>query len=381
MPIPILHLITDLSIGGAQTSLRNLVTRLDHSEFDITVACLNNGDSAIAQSIKASGIPVIDLNMTSKFRLDALWRFYKLLTENQPKILHSWMYHPNIIGRLLGRVTHIPVIITSRRNTVIGSAWREKINRCTSRLDDKVIAVCELARQLEIDNAGVQADKVLTIYNGIDPDRFILPSHEEWLQKRQQLGIPKNSFVAVSVGRLHKQKGFSILIKAIHEVSKTIPNIYQLIVGGGIIKAELMMEVQKLGLSKQVILTGERLDISEILGVCDIYLSASLWEGLPNTILEAMAMQLPIVATNVGGTPEVIVDNQTGLLIPPANPHAISETIQYLFHRPYTRKIMGQSGRNRVFQHFTTSRMVQETKKLYYQLLLEKNIIKSTNYI
>jgi len=375
MPIPILHLITELSIGGAQTSLRNLVTRLDQREFDITVACLYNGNSTIAQSIKESGIPVVDLNMTNKFRLDALGRFYRLLTEIHPTILHTWMYHPNIIGRLLGRATHIPVIITSRRNTIIGSAWREKINRWTSQFDDKVIAVCELARQSEIEHTGVQTEKVLTIYNGINPDRFVLPSPEEWLQKRQQLGIPKDSFVSVSIGRLHTQKGFSFLIKAIHEASKTIPNIRQLIVGSGMLQAELIAEVQKHGLSKHVILTGERLDVSEILGVCDLYISASLWEGLPNTLLEAMAMELPIVATNVGGTPEVIVDNQTGLLIPPANPHAISEAIQYLFHNPDDRKIMGQAGRNRVFQHFTASKMVQQTINLYYQLLLEKNII------
>jgi glycosyltransferase involved in cell wall biosynthesis len=318
---------------------------------------------------------VVDLNMTSKYRLDALGRFYKLLTGIRPTILHTWMYHPNITGRLLGRATHVPVIITSRHNTVIGSAWREKINRWTSQFDDKVIAVCEIARQLEIDHTGVQTGKVLTIKYGIDPDRFVRLSPEERLQKRQQLGIPRDSFVIVSIGRLHIQKGFSFLIKAIDEARQTIPNIRQLIVGGGVLQAQLMAEVQKLRLSSQIIFTGERLDIPEILGACDLFVSASLWEGLPNTLLEAMAMELPIVATNVGGTPEVVMDNITGLLIPPANSHAISEAIQYLFQNPDVRKNMGEAGRNRVFQHFTIYQMVQQTKNLYYRLLEEKKLV------
>ena len=141
--IPILHFITELSIGGAQMALLRLLERLDRQRFDIQVACLYNGDGVVAEQIKKMGIPVTDLGMSSKLRLDALGRFYGLLRCFRPAILHTWMFHANIPGRILGRAAGVPVIISSERTMGQEGALRRLSNRWTAGLADRIVCVSQ----------------------------------------------------------------------------------------------------------------------------------------------------------------------------------------------------------------------------------------------
>jgi glycosyltransferase involved in cell wall biosynthesis len=168
----VFHLITELDIGGAQLALLRLLASLDRDRFVPTVACLYNGDAAVAQRIRALGVPVTDLGMTARWRWDAFERLYRLLRHERPTILHTWMFHANLPGRVLGALARVPIIITSRRNENIGGVMREYLNRWTACLDDRVIAVCELARQAEIKRARVSPEHVVTVYNGVDVERF-----------------------------------------------------------------------------------------------------------------------------------------------------------------------------------------------------------------
>ncbi|MEJ2751041.1 MAG: glycosyltransferase, partial [Anaerolineae bacterium] len=183
-PIPVLHLITELDAGGAQSALYRLLKHGDSARFRPVVACFYNGDGAAAQRIRQLGIPVVDLDMTGWYRLDALWRLYQLLRRERPFILHCWLFHANFLGRIVGRLARVPIIITARRNVEIGGAWRERLQRWTVGLDDKIIAVCEAARQAEISHSGAPPDKVVTIYNGIDLLPFAVSARQavrrEW---------------------------------------------------------------------------------------------------------------------------------------------------------------------------------------------------------
>lgn len=172
MPILVDHLITDLESGGAQMALYRLVTRLDRELFTPRVVCLRGGDGPVGRKLRAAGVPVLDLRMTRKWRVDALALLYGRWRRERPVILHSWMFHATLIGRLVGRAAGIPILISARRNVNIGGPWRERLNRLTLPLDNAVIAVCETARAAEIAHGHVAPEKVTTIYNGVDLAEF-----------------------------------------------------------------------------------------------------------------------------------------------------------------------------------------------------------------
>jgi glycosyltransferase involved in cell wall biosynthesis len=140
------------------------------------------------------------------------------------------------------------------------------------------------------------------------------------------------------------------------------------------LKDELEAKALSLGLADVVTFAGIRSDVPQILAALDVFVLPSLWEGMPNAILEAMAAGLPVVATAVGGTPEVVADGKTGLLVPSHNPAAMAEAMERLLRSPDLRHRMGQAGREQVLQHFTVERMVAQTQKLYQQLLAAKGL-------
>lgn len=374
-PIKILHLITELDTGGAQKALARLLAHLDRERFAPHVACLYNGDKAVAQEIRALDIPVTDLGMTAKWRMDAFWRLYHLLRRQRPTILHTWMFHANLPGRVLGRLAGVPLIITSRRNVHIGGQGRERLIRWTSGLDDATIAVCETARQAQIEGGKAPPEHVVTIHNGIDVNVFDVGHPDAGRQIRRSFEIPSEAPLIGAVGRLHPQKDFSTLLTSLARLRKDIPDIHLLLVGDGPLRDDLESQAQSLGLSTSVTLAGHRNDIPDILGALDIFVIPSLWEGLPNAILEAMGAGLPVVATRVGGVPEVVVDGETGLLVPPRDPDALAGAILRLLHHPNLRWRMGRVGRNRVMEHFSIEQMVRRTEALYERFLTEKGLL------
>jgi sugar transferase (PEP-CTERM/EpsH1 system associated) len=370
--IHVLHLITELSIGGAQTALLGLLTGLDRGRFSPAVACLYNGDGLAAQRIRALDLPVTDLGMNAKWRWDALWRLYRLLRRERPSILHTWMFHANVLGRVLGRRAGVPIIITSRRNVNIGGTLREFLKRQTAGMDDRIIAVCEIAREAEIKRAMMSPDKVVTIYNGISAERFVDLDPQTAARTRQTFRIPVEAPLLGSVGRLHPQKGFTDLLTAFAQIRERIPSVRLFLAGGGKSRADLEAQARSLGLSEAVTIAGVRADVPEVLAALDVFVLPSRWEGMPNAVLEAMAAGLPVVATAVGGTPEAVVDGVTGLLVPPRDPGALVQAIEWVLRDPNLRRRMGQAGRKRVEQHFSIEDTIRQTEALYETLLSEK---------
>ena len=366
--IPLFHLITELDIGGAQKALLHLLTHLDRDRFSPTVICLYNGDKAVAQEIRALSIPVIDLGMTAKWRLDAFWRLYRLLRRERPTILHTWMFHANIPGRVLGRLTGIPIVVSSERTMGQESRWRYRLNRLTDPLTDRVVCVSRLVADFAVAEVGIPRHKTIVIPNGIDAQAFEhLPAKR---QVRADLGLSLDSTLIGTVARLNPVKRLDVLLQA----TASMDDAHAVIVGAGPERERLEALSRRLGLADRVHFVGQQNNVPEWLAAMDIFVLTSDWEGMSNAILEAMAAGLPVVATAVGGTPEVVVDGVTGLLVPPRDPDALAEAITRLLRDPDLRRKMGRAGRERVQQHFSVERMVQQTQSLYEQLLAEEGL-------
>jgi glycosyltransferase involved in cell wall biosynthesis len=369
--IPILYLITELSTGGAQMALLRLLERLDRERYTPTVACLYNGDGAVAQDIRALGVPVFDARMRHKADLLALLRLYRHICHVRPAILHTSLFHANLSGRVLGRLvglagTPAPIVICSERTMAMESEWRYRLNRRTIGLVDRVIAVSTNVRDFCVSHIGLPAEKLVVIYNGVQ----VPASPSSPREARAKLGLPSDGLVIGGVSRLDPAKGIDFLIRALARVD----DVTLVIVGDGPERAVLETLASDLGVADRIHWAGHRRDVPYLLPALDVFVQPSLHEGMPNTVLEAMAASLPVVATAVGGTPEIIEAGVAGLLIPPRDPDALADAIISLLRNPDLRRRMSQAGQERVANYFTIECMVEQTEQLYEQLLTEKGI-------
>lgn len=372
--IKVMHLITELNSGGAEQLLATNTQHAWPAHFRHSVVTLYDGDTALADSIRQAGVPVVDLAMKRNGRFQGLWRFYRLLRQERPHIIHSWLIHAALLGRVLGRLTGVPIIVTARHSVNLGGGLRQKLNRWTRRLDDKTIAICDHMRQVEMDQTGAAADKIVTIYNGI-PEIAFPPPPPARLALCQTLHLPPDVLLVGTVGRLHAAKGHADLAAAIPQITASFPQAHFVWIGDGGERSALETQVERLEVAEHVHFLGDRTDVPDLLAGLDLFVMPSRWEGLSVAIAEAMAAGLPVVATAVGGTPELVIDGETGWLVPPQDSPALAQAIQQMLENmPQARK-MGVAGRQRVQNQFTIAEMVRQTALLYDSLLQAKGLI------
>lgn len=360
--VNILYLVIGLEIGGTEIQLLELLKKLDREKYNPIVCCIKKR-GVLADDIEKIGIRVKSLNMESRLNLLAFPKLIGILRKERIDILHTFLFWANILGRLAGRIARVPIIISGERCINL----RKKkvailIDRLTSRWADKIVVISKAIKNTLIKREKISPEKIEVVYNGIDLSSFRIED------KREKDSIPKVGIV----GRLHPDKGHRYFLEAAAQIIKKKPKVEFRVVGNGPLRKELEALSNKLELSGKVIFAGERRDILKIISSLNILVLSSLEEGLGNVLLEAMATGKPVVATKVGGVPEVVLDGETGILVPPKNSDALARAILKLLMNRALARGMGQAGRKRVEKYFNIDRMVNETEKVYNNLIQEK---------
>jgi glycosyltransferase involved in cell wall biosynthesis len=240
------------------------------------------------------------------------------------------------------------------------------VDRWLKERDDLLIAECEASRRFLIKKLGYKPPKVITIRNGVDLAGWS-PSKIDRQKKRMELRLAGTDVLVGAIGRLDRQKGFSTLIEAMAGLKDTA--LRCAILGGGPEHDRLAALIRKHELERTVWLLGEKDEIPAWLAAFDLYCLPSLWEGLPNALLEAMALGLPAVASNVDGVPEAVTDGKDGLLVPPAQPAALARALRTLADDAARRAALGAAAKATVSERFTLRRMIAEYEHAYAELL------------
>lgn len=367
--IRILHVIRPAA-GGMKNHLLSLIRLARRDVFEPMAAC-PPGD--MARELADLGIKVFILPLAGELAplqdSSVVRRLAAILKDNKINILHAHSSKAGLVGRLAGRLAGTPVIFFTAHNSIFYEEWpRWKKNtfalaeKLLAGFTTRIIAVSGVLREELLAREGLPPDKVVTVYNGIDPRPFMeTPRRKEPLAS---LGLPGGDAVVGTVARLAPQKGVIYFIRAAACLAPYHRANF-LVVGDGPLRPDLEEEAKRLGIKERVFFLGQRDDVAKILPCLDIFVLSSVTEGLPLTILEAMAAARPVVAARVGGIPEAVRDGATGLLVPPRDEKLLAESIGDLLTNREKVEHFGESGRRLVLERFTAEAMVKACEKLY----------------
>lgn len=372
----IAYLIDGLSMGGAERLMVPILQHLSRTYFDPYVCALQMKDgNPIADEIRALGVPVECLDIKRLRDLDAIPRLTRYLKGIGAVLVHTQLEAANILGNLSAKLLRLPTVCTIHVMPSLDVKTRTKLHQSVEwfvlrHFCDRVISVSEGAREYHIQISGSSPEQVTTIYNGIDLSAFVnMDNAREREVARTELGIPQDANVLITVAVLRPPKGIQFMIRALPQVLTSHPNTYYLIVGSGSHQDILIAEADKAGVRKRVIFAGLRKDVPRLLAASDVFVLPTLTEALPTVLAEAMGAGLPVIASRVGGVPEMIADGQNGLLVEPEDPDSLSRACIRLLDRPGERATMGAAGWQIVNQKFSIERQVEQLKELYLEQL------------
>jgi glycosyltransferase involved in cell wall biosynthesis len=360
----VLQLVLSLSPGGAERLVVQLATAL-WASIPMAVCCLD-GRGAWAEDLADRGIPVVALDRSPGFRPTLAISVAREVRRHGATVLHCHQYSPFVYGSLSSGLRHGARVIYTEHGRLAGStagARRRAANRVLGRVPSRLIAVSRELRQSMIDEGFPEA-RVAVVSNGVELPRA---DRDARARARASLALPSDAPVVGTVARLDPVKDLSTLVSALALMRAAVPNAILLVVGDGPMRSTLEALARD-RVPDGVRFLGFRADVAELLPALDIYANSSIGEGLSLTILEAMAASLPVVATRVGGTPEAVEHDVSGVLVPPRDAAALAAALTSLAADASRRASMGSAGRRRVERYFTLDRMTRDYRAMYEEL-------------
>jgi glycosyltransferase involved in cell wall biosynthesis len=353
-PIHVVLLLQDLEFGGTQRYAIQLLRNLDRSCFSPELWMLRGGED-MAPLAEETGVPLRWMSRSRWVGPGALVKLAWSLVHRRPRILYTLTVVPNIWGRLFGAPARVPVIIASWR-----SLYPKQHERWLWRLCSRVICNAHALKEIMVTRYGVDASRIEVIPNSVDPDHF---SGDRTLKASEP--------TVIYVGRLVKEKDPSTLLEGFKLTSEKIPQARFEIVGNGYLAGEVRQLIGRYALEERVRIIPGRSDIRQDLNRAWVFAMASVREASPNVILEAMAMELPVVASRVGGIPELVEHGTTGLLFEAGDASELAAGLIHLLGDEHLRREMGAKAREKVIAHHTMEKMTRETERVFIEALNE----------
>ncbi len=312
--------------------------------------------------------------------LKAFFDIWRIIKKYNPLIVHTHSSKAGLMGRLAAKLAGVPIIVhTPHGHVFFGYFGPLKtklfiiLEKLASRITDKIVALTNREKKDHLLFKIAEEDKFSVIYSGIELNTLKESSSEEKQNLKKELGIPENSLIVGTAGRLVPVKGPEFLVKASKYIISKYPDTYFMFTGYGPLEQDLKRKALEMGISDNIIFLGWRDDLAKIISIYDIFVLPSLNEGMGRVLVEAMALGKSIVASNVGGIPDLVIHGKNGFLVPPKNPKELVKYIQILLEDKDKREKMGLTGKE-MSLNFSAENMVEKIAELYEELLIQKNI-------
>lgn len=376
----IVYMITRADWGGAQAHLYDLIS-YNHHVLQADCSLLIGEEGRLTDEVRKLGINVVVIKELVRSihpikDFVAVRKIARLLQEISPDLIHLHSSKAGIVGRIAAKLAGVPAVFTAH-----GWAFTEGVSlsrrlialpleKVMAYCSEKIICVSDYDKRLALNYKIASPDKLVTIHNGIPP--AIKESDKDNAAKLQTLlSFDKNTVACVMVARFSEQKDHRTLLKAFSMINSDI-SLKLFLIGQGPFLDATQELAKELGISERVHFMGPRTDVEQLLPYFNIFLLITNYEGFPISILEAMRVGLPVIATNVGGVNEAVVNGETGFTVPRGDANAIKNHLEHLAKDSVLRKDMGKKGRGYFLAHFTSEKMLEETSHLYQGLLMRK---------
>ena len=371
----VLHVIGGGEFGGAERHILNLATAMKQAMVEVSVCCLFA--DPFVKLAREAGIRSHSVPMRHKLDFGIVTKLRDLIIAEKIDIVHTHGVRANLVGRLAARMAGVETVVTTV-HSLLSQDYPDLFSRLANTLIEKVsrglttqfIAVSGSLQKALIQQ-GIPEKRITVIYNGLNPELF--NENEPSGRWRQKAGFAPGIPLVAIVGRLHPVKGHRYFLRSASEILKERTDVHFLVVGSGPEREGLEDYTKNLGISDYVTFTGFVSDVTELMPDLNLLIVPSLWEGFGLTALEAMAVGVPVVATSVGGLPEIVEHGTTGLLVSPADEVGLTRGIVWMLDHPQEAVEMAAAAKAVVEQKFTAAAMARKTEDLYHRLIREKN--------
>ena len=388
--VKVLHIITRLDKGGSAENTFLTITGLDKDNYDVTLMSgpvkdpkQDRTKQIEAHDIKYIFIPELARDVNFIKDLKTLFKIYVFLREEKFDIVHTHTSKAGLLGRLAAKLAGVPIVVHTPHGHVFFGYFKPVktkififLEKLASHITDKIVALTDREKDDYRLFKITREEKSVVINSGVDLNRFKELSFGEKKSFKKKLGLPEDFLIAGTVGRLVPVKGQQFLIEAVKNIIHKYPSTLFIFAGDGHLRQNLNRKAIEMGIKDNVIFLGWRDDVDRIISIYDIFVLPSLNEGMGRVLVEAMAMGKPIVASRVGGIPDLIVHGKNGFLVPPRNPEQLAKYIQILIEDKEKRESMGQAGK-KISLNFSKEAMIEKITSLYDELLIKKNIFSS----
>ncbi len=383
--IKVLHTITKIGVGGASENTLLSAKLLNPEIYDVSVLCGAKCDDKmdveefLGQKIDIHYSNTLVREISPIKDILHLFEMIRYLRKNGVDIIHTHSSKAGILHRIAAKIAGVAYIVHSIHGWSFNDRMSSKVKslyvsleRFVEKFTDKLIAVTEFDIIKGLDEKISTKEKYVKIHSSIEIDKYTAISKSN-PELRNEFGIKENEIIVGTVSRMDTQKAPQDFVSVAKAVCDKFDKVKFIFVGDGPLRNEVEHKIESLGLKDKIILTGIRTDVNNFMNLFDIFILTSLWEGLPRVFSQAMAAKLPIVATNVNGAPEAIIDGKNGFLLEPKDISGLSDRITHLIENQDKRLEYGKYGFENILPDFDINDMIQKIDDLYQSLLIKKD--------